>query len=87
MNTPALQLLTRPGCHLCDDLEGQLTSLGLPYKLVDIDADPSLQQRYTYAIPVLLHGDTELARAPIDPSDLEAALAGAGLIQESRQPG
>ena len=42
--------------------------------MVDIDSDVELEQRYGEAIPVLLYGDEEIARAPIERKDLQRAL-------------
>lgn len=55
-------LYTRQGCHLCDDLLDQLTSLPcedqLAIELVDIDSDPEIHHLYARRIPVLLDADT-----------------------------
>ena len=55
-------LYTRQGCHLCDVLLDQLSSLPcqnqLEIKLVDIDSDPEIHRLYARRIPVLLDADT-----------------------------
>ena len=52
-----LRLLTKPGCHLCDDMKANLTraSRGIVSEMeeVDISADPSLSELYGNDIPVL----------------------------------
>ena len=73
------RLLSRPGCHLCEDLATELTSLGIEFDTVDIDTDDDLIRRYGFEIPVLFLGDTEIIRAPVAPSALRTALAGAGV--------
>lgn len=57
---PALLLFTRRGCCLCEGLEERLRDLGLSaegaapqLRLVDVDGDPELQQRYGLEVPVL----------------------------------
>ena len=55
----ALELLTRPGCHLCDEMKKAVeqAARGLDIRLTetDIDAadDDELQTRYGNDIPVL----------------------------------
>ena len=52
-----LELYSRPGCHLCDELRGLCERLQGEFSLqiteVNIDADPRLQSRYGEEIPVL----------------------------------
>lgn len=52
-----LELYSRPGCHLCDELRGLCERLQGEFSLqlteVNIDADPTLQARYGEEIPVL----------------------------------
>jgi len=52
-----LELYSRPGCHLCDDLRALCRRLAAEFPLrlteVDIDADPALAARYGEQIPVL----------------------------------
>ncbi len=46
-------LYTRPGCHLCEDAEKLLRRYGLIPRLVNIDTDPELTNRYNLTIPVV----------------------------------
>jgi glutaredoxin len=46
-------IYTRRGCHLCEEAEAMLLRLGLRPRLVDIDADPSLRERYSDCVPVV----------------------------------
>jgi glutaredoxin len=52
-----LELYSRPGCHLCDELRGLCERLQGEFSFqlteVNIDADPTLQARYGEEIPVL----------------------------------
>lgn len=54
----ALDLLTRPGCHLCDEMKQAVAEAarGLEIRLreVDISQDPELESRYGQDVPVLL---------------------------------
>ncbi|MEX5269381.1 glutaredoxin family protein [Kocuria sabuli] len=55
---PAVTLLTRPGCHLCeaarDSVDRVTAALGLDWAEVDVDDDPELARRHAEEIPVLL---------------------------------
>lgn len=51
--THSVILYTRAGCHLCEDAEKLLRRYGLIPKLVDIDTDPELTNRYNLTIPVV----------------------------------
>ncbi len=52
-----LELYTRPGCHLCDDLKILCERLAgeFPIRLVEvnIETDPELRARYDQEIPIL----------------------------------
>lgn len=52
-----LELYTRPGCHLCDDLKKLCQRLAgeFPVQLteVNIETNPELRSRYDQEIPVL----------------------------------
>lgn len=52
-----LELYTRPGCHLCDELKMLCKRLAgeFPIQLaeVNIETDPELRARYDQEIPVL----------------------------------
>ena len=79
---PRLVLYSRNFCHLCadmlaslDDLQGEL---GFELDIVDVDANPELEQRYNELVPVLMHGERELARWRLDPAVLRAYLPDIG---------
>jgi glutaredoxin len=75
----AIQVLfyTKPGCHLCDDVDEVLDVLAQRHSLavqrIDITQDVELYQRYWRTIPVVIVGDTTL-QAPIDGRALQAAV-------------
>jgi len=53
-------LYSKSSCSACDVFKTQLEQDGVLYYLIDIAADPELQQRYGARIPVLVAGDTEV---------------------------
>jgi glutaredoxin len=44
---------TRPGCCLCDDAIKLLQKHGLDPRMINIDADPELQEKFTTCVPVV----------------------------------
>lgn len=46
-------LYSRAGCHLCTDAEQLLLQHGLLPTVVDIDQDPTLQERFDTCVPVV----------------------------------
>jgi len=52
-----LRLLSRPGCHLCDEMRAEVDALladrEKSWEIVDVDSDPMLADRYGESIPVL----------------------------------
>jgi len=47
-------LVTRKGCHLCDDALRLLQDLGVHPELADVDADADLYRLYDFRVPVVL---------------------------------
>ena len=47
-------LVTRHGCHLCDEALASLRSLGVEPELRDVDADDQLHALYDWRVPVVL---------------------------------
>ena len=79
MSAPApVTLYTRTDCHLCDQaralLDALAEDLGFGVEAVDIDGDAELRARYGEAVPVIVVGGKEIARAPIRAAALEARL-------------
>jgi Glutaredoxin-like domain (DUF836) len=56
-----LRLLSRSGCHLCEEMKGVVEplvlSLGGTLDVVDVDLDPALAARWGNEIPVLLDAE------------------------------
>ncbi|MCB1739051.1 MAG: glutaredoxin family protein [Gammaproteobacteria bacterium] len=75
-------LFIRHGCHLCDRMRAEL----YPYeqqgratvRVHDVDADPTLCERYGLRVPVLCLGDEVLAEFFLDPSTVEQRLQRVG---------
>ena len=77
-----LRLLVRDGCHLCEDAAQLLAELGLAFERVDVDGDTALAAAFGDAVPVLLLGGREIARAPLDRASLVRALAEEGVASD-----
>jgi glutaredoxin len=71
-------VLTRQGCHLCDEAITQVAAIcaeiGETYGVVDVDSDPELQRRYTDQVPVTFVDGTQHDFWRVDPARLRAAL-------------
>jgi len=76
--TPQLTVYSRSYCHLCEDmlraLESLRPELGFRVAVVDVDSDPALEQRFGEFVPVLVHGEHELARYRLDETQFRAYL-------------
>jgi len=63
------ELLTRDGCHLCDDMDAVvrpiLASYGLALDSVDVDASADLNDRFGESIPILLRDGKVVAKVRI----------------------
>ena len=73
-----LNLFSRPGCHLCEELAEQLALLlngRAQVRIVNIDGDLELKKRYGLRIPVLAADERELSGYPLDTDAVEAYLA------------
>jgi glutaredoxin len=68
-------LVTRQGCHLCDDALGLLEELGVHPELADVDADDELHRFYDFRVPVVLIDGAVVAEGRIRRAQLVAALA------------
>lgn len=73
-----LVLVTRLGCHLCDDAFSLLRSLGYEPELADVDADDGLHDLYDWRVPVVLLDDRVVAEGKITRQQLETALGKGG---------
>ncbi len=65
-----LTLLSRTYCHLCHDMEAALQPLlqefSAEVKVLDVDSDEALDEKWGEFVPVLLHGDVELCHYFLD---------------------
>ena len=61
-----LRLLTRPGCHLCDEMKKLLNQLSseidVSVEEVDITGDNTLERQFGSEIPVLMHKHEVVAK-------------------------
>ena len=66
----AITIFGRPGCHLCElavaELEPLCRAVGLSLRVLDVDADPALRDRYGPRIPVVCAGEEELSGWPLN---------------------
>jgi glutaredoxin len=46
-------LYTRPGCHLCEEAAEVLSRYGLSPRLIDIDGQPELREKFDTCVPVV----------------------------------
>jgi hypothetical protein len=82
VNTGRYQLVTRAGCHLCDDMARLLDDVmprrGLGYEAIDIDsggdAGDALRARFDDVVPVLLRDDVPVAKLRLNRAQLERIL-------------
>jgi glutaredoxin len=72
---PDVTLYTRHGCHLCDEARRILEDHQLTMKLVDIDTDPVLGERFDSCVPVVEIDGRIRFRGRIDPMLLRRILA------------
>lgn len=67
-------LITRQGCHLCDQALSLLQDLHIEPELRDVDADDELHRLYDWRVPVVLVDDRVVAEGKIDREKLRLAL-------------
>ena len=72
-------VLTRPGCHLCENAEAVVDAVcrevGVGWSSRDISDDPELLRRYGTEIPVTFVDGAQHDFWRVDPQRLRAALA------------
>lgn len=83
---PDVVLYTRAGCHLCDDAHNLLLRYGMTPRLVDIDADAALRERYNECVPVVVIDGKERFRGRINEKLLMRLLHYSPLADEARPP-
>jgi len=76
-----LELYTRAGCTLCDELLARARPIaaryGIDIERVDVDTERELKRRYGLDVPVLVLDGREVCRHRLDADALERML-GAG---------
>jgi glutaredoxin len=71
-------LVTRAGCHLCDDALRLLQQLDVHPELADVDADNELYRLYDFRVPVVLVDGAVVAEGRITSSAVKAAFGRLG---------
>ena len=76
--TPRVLVLTREGCHICDQaievVAAVCAEVGEAYTTRDVDADPELREKYTDQVPVTFVDGAQHDFWRVDPARLRAAL-------------
>jgi len=67
-------LVTRAGCHLCDQALRLLQDLEIQPDVVDVDADDELFRLYDWRVPVILVEGRVVLEGNITPKALRTAL-------------
>ena len=71
-------VLTRAGCHLCEEAERVAASVcgevGASWRAIDVDADARLRAEHTDHVPVTFVDGARFALWFLDPDALRAAL-------------
>lgn len=67
-------LITRQGCHLCDEALRLLRLLGHEPQLLDVDADDRMHDLYDWRVPVVLVGGRVVAEGKITLEQLRTAV-------------
>jgi len=73
-----LVLVTRQGCHLCDQALALLRELGHEPRLADVDADDELYRVYDWRVPVVLADGVVVGEGQITRDQLEKVLNRSG---------
>ena len=79
MTPPRVELLGKPGCHLCDDARVAVTGVLADFPDIVLEErsildDPALLDAYAEEIPVVLIDDRVHTIWRVDPDRLRAAL-------------
>lgn len=73
-----LDLFTRRGCHLCEDMEQAIaelaTELNFEIDIIPIDNSAKLEKDYGKRVPVLMLGDVMICEYFLDKAALIQAL-------------
>ncbi|HKW69453.1 MAG TPA: glutaredoxin family protein [Candidatus Dormibacteraeota bacterium] len=69
-----LVLVTRQGCHLCEEALAHLRSLGHEPELADVDADDRIHELYDWRVPVVLVDERIVGEGKMTRLQLERAV-------------
>jgi len=69
-----VDLVTRAGCHLCDEALAGLRELGIEPILRDVDRDPELFARFDFRVPVVLVDGRVVGEGQVARTDLARGL-------------
>ena len=69
-----VELVTRRGCHLCEDALATLRELGVEPRQRDVDADAELFGLYDFRVPVVLVEGQVVGEGRLDREALSRAL-------------
>ena len=79
MTTRHVTLMTRTGCHLCDDAQLAIETLAgeiaFTWEAVDVDSSTELQDSYGDRVPVILVDGREHGYWRVETDRLRAALS------------
>ena len=73
---PRFAMVTRAGCHLCDEMAAELEAAGLEFSSVDVDREPALRARFGAVVPVLLRDGKPVAKVRLDAARLRRLVRG-----------
>ncbi|WP_420174170.1 glutaredoxin family protein [Luteococcus sp. OSA5] len=80
MGSAPVVLLTRQGCHLCEEaaplVQGECDARSIDVEVLDVDADPALREQFTNHVPVLLVRGVLVDYWRVDAERLRRALDG-----------
>lgn len=71
-----VELVTRAGCHLCEDALALLRELGVEPRQRDVDGDAELFRLYDFRVPVVLVDGRVVGEGRLDRPALARALRG-----------
>jgi glutaredoxin len=67
-------VVSRRGCHLCDEALELVRELGVDVEVADVDDDEALFSLYDWRVPVVLADGAVVAEGRIDRERLRLAL-------------
>ena len=73
-----VELITRLGCHLCDEALSQLRGMGVEPEVRDVDDDPELFDLYDFRVPVVVVDGRVVGEGRTDGQALKRALSRGG---------